>query len=142
MESSGSQLGATSSEFTFLPRGARRVVAEAVELHERREDRREAERDEREVQTLDAQRRNADEHTQHEARGDDRGERQGPRPVLVLDEPRREVRARAEEEALPQRQLTGVADDDLQAEHRDDERDRLVEARQADAVAVLEHVQI
>jgi hypothetical protein len=116
---------------------AARVRLERVELHDRGEDGRETERHQREVEALDAQRGEPEDHAEREARRHDDHERGEERPPVIGHEPRRDVRAGAHEEALPESELAGEADHHLQAEDRDHERDRLVQPDQADVVAVV-----
>ena len=98
------------------------------------EEDRQAERDEREVQALHAQRREPDERADDER--DERGDRQRreerhvaerdaePR-VLVVHEQRGRVRADAEERAVPDRHLAVVAGEQVEPHRRDADVERL-----------------
>ena len=96
-----------------------RAAGEAAVLeHQRGEDERQRQRDDRQVQPADAQRRQADDAAEQEARRGRHRDRGEEAPVVIGDEDDRRVGAEADERRVTERQLSGVADHQVQPEDR------------------------
>ena len=132
------RLGSASTRLPLAPPVRSQQL---VEADQRREHRRQP-RGERQVQAPDPQGGQADEHADDEADGQHHEQRGEQRPAVISHERGGEVGADAHEEAVAQRDLAVVPDEQPEAEHADDVGHRVVQVAEAEregALTDLEH---
>ena len=109
-----------------------RTAGERIEpVDEAREQDRESERREREVQPFEPKRGDSDQHADHEADRRRDGDGREERPVVVRHEDRGGVRTDTHERAVAERDLAGEPGHDVEPQHGDAERRRLREQHDA-----------